>query len=42
MEKGELIYEGKAKREPDNKRSRQDPGTVEEACHQAQQRICAA
>jgi hypothetical protein len=42
MEKGELIYEGKAKRELDNNRSRHNPGSVEEACHRAQQRICAA
>lgn len=41
MEKKELIHEGKAKRELDKNRSRQELGTVEEACHQAQQRICA-
>jgi len=37
-----LIYEGKAKREVDKNRCRQELGTVEEAYHQAQQRICAA
>lgn len=42
MEKRELIYDGKAKRELDKNRSCQDLGTVEEAYHQAQQCICAA